>query len=144
MHVTCEPLPSPLMGEGAGGGEGSPSSPHPDLLPPRGEGVWTYPRQPSRGEGNYLSWVKLSLEGERIGSQTPRQGGGAHPSRLTRVFEKQCWPGIEWAILHILPWSDSDRPSVGGMMWGTIEGDQGQLYMIDFARDGFDSFAVAT
>jgi hypothetical protein len=49
MCTTFEPLPSPLMGEGAGGGEDSTSSPHPNL-PPRGEGVLTYPCQPLAGE----------------------------------------------------------------------------------------------
>jgi hypothetical protein len=50
MCTTFEPLPSPLMGEGAGGGEDSTSSPHPNLPPPRGEGVLTYPCQPLAGE----------------------------------------------------------------------------------------------
>jgi hypothetical protein len=38
MHVTFEQLPSPLMGEGSGGGEDSTSSPHPHLPPRRGKG----------------------------------------------------------------------------------------------------------
>jgi hypothetical protein len=37
MCGTCELLPSPLMGEGSGGGEDRTSSPHPDLPPPGGE-----------------------------------------------------------------------------------------------------------
>ena len=50
MRATFELCPSPLMGEGAGGGEDSPSSPHPHLPPPRGEGVLTYSCQPASGE----------------------------------------------------------------------------------------------
>jgi hypothetical protein len=49
MCGTFEPFPSPLMGEGSGGGEDSPSAPHPNLPPPRGEGVLTYPCQPHGG-----------------------------------------------------------------------------------------------
>jgi hypothetical protein len=49
MRITLEQLPSPLMGEGSGGGEDSTSSPHPHLPPPRGEGVLTYPCQPKEG-----------------------------------------------------------------------------------------------
>jgi hypothetical protein len=51
MRCTFEPLPSPLMGEGAGGGEDGTSSPHATLPPHRGEAVLTYPCQPSMGEG---------------------------------------------------------------------------------------------
>jgi hypothetical protein len=51
MRVTFEQLPSPLMGEASGGGEDSTSSPHPDLPPPRGEGVLTSPGDPL-GEGS--------------------------------------------------------------------------------------------
>jgi hypothetical protein len=50
MCVTFEQLPSPLRGEGAGGGEDGTSSPHPHLPPPRGEGVLAHPRQPLVGE----------------------------------------------------------------------------------------------
>jgi hypothetical protein len=48
MCGTCEPLPSPLMGEGEGGVRTAPFSPHPNLPPPRGEGVLTYPCQSPR------------------------------------------------------------------------------------------------
>jgi hypothetical protein len=46
MRATVELLPSPLMGEGAGGGEDRTSSPP---SPARGEGVLTYPCQPNAG-----------------------------------------------------------------------------------------------
>jgi hypothetical protein len=58
MRVTFAPLPSPLMGEGSGGGKDSTSSPpHPYLPPPRGEGVLTYPCQPVEG-GELYPWVR--------------------------------------------------------------------------------------
>jgi hypothetical protein len=37
MRATFEPFPSPLTGEGAGGGEDHTSSPHPHLPPPGGK-----------------------------------------------------------------------------------------------------------
>jgi hypothetical protein len=49
MHVTFEPLPSPLIGEGSGGGEDRASFPHSNLPPPRGEGVLTYLSQRQGG-----------------------------------------------------------------------------------------------
>jgi hypothetical protein len=52
MCVALEQLPSPLMGEGSGGGEASAPSPHPHLPPPRGEGVFTSPCQPTRDRRN--------------------------------------------------------------------------------------------
>jgi hypothetical protein len=51
MCGTFEELPSPLMGEGSGGGEDHTSSRHPNLPPLRGEGVLTYPCQPLDGGG---------------------------------------------------------------------------------------------
>jgi hypothetical protein len=51
MHVTFEQLPSPLMGEGSGGGEDSTSSPPSPPSPAKGEGVLTSPCQP-RGRGD--------------------------------------------------------------------------------------------
>jgi hypothetical protein len=45
MRATCAQLPSPLMGEGVGGGEDRTPSPQPNLPPPKGEGVLTYPSQ---------------------------------------------------------------------------------------------------
>jgi hypothetical protein len=57
MHVTFAPLPSPLIGKGAGGGEDATSSPHPNLPPPGGEGVLTYPCQHLGGaEKRVRSW----------------------------------------------------------------------------------------
>ena len=53
MCGTFEPLPSPLMGEGAGGGEDHTSSPHPNLPPLRGEGVFTPLVSPLMGKGRY-------------------------------------------------------------------------------------------
>jgi hypothetical protein len=38
MRATFEPLPSPIKGEGSGGGEDRTASPHPHLPPPRGKG----------------------------------------------------------------------------------------------------------
>jgi hypothetical protein len=51
IRITFEQLPSPLTGEGAGGGEDSVPSLYPDLPPPRGEGVLTSPWSPLMGEG---------------------------------------------------------------------------------------------
>jgi hypothetical protein len=53
MRVTFELFPSPLVGEGSGGGEDRTSSPHPKLPPLRGEGVLTSPCQ--RGKGTEAS-----------------------------------------------------------------------------------------
>jgi hypothetical protein len=50
LDVIGHDIPAPLMGEGRGGGEASAPSPHPNLPPLRGEGVFTYPSQPTRGE----------------------------------------------------------------------------------------------
>jgi hypothetical protein len=44
MRATFELFPSPLMGEGSGGGEGSPSSPI-RPFPRQGGGALTYPCQ---------------------------------------------------------------------------------------------------
>jgi hypothetical protein len=55
MRAPFELLPSPLTGEGTGGGEDSPFSPHPNLPPPRGEGALTYPCQPAKGGGQRFS-----------------------------------------------------------------------------------------
>jgi hypothetical protein len=60
MRVTFEPLPSPFMGEGSGGGEDRTSSPHPHLPPPKGEGVFAYPCQPCRGKGTRSRQVSPS------------------------------------------------------------------------------------
>jgi hypothetical protein len=51
MPESCEPLPSPLMGEGSGGGEDGTSSPPSHPSPAKGEGVSTYPCQPHYGGG---------------------------------------------------------------------------------------------
>jgi hypothetical protein len=80
MCGTCEPLPSPLMGEGLGGGEDSPSSPHPHLPPPRGEGVLTSPCQPIQGEGSGSKAVRmkyLPLAAPSPGGRGNRSGMGA-------------------------------------------------------------------
>jgi hypothetical protein len=42
MRAAFESFPSPLMGEGAGGGEDRTPSPHPNLPPLRAEGVRSY------------------------------------------------------------------------------------------------------
>jgi hypothetical protein len=52
MRDTFEQIPSPLMGEGSGGGEESISSPLSQPAPAKGEGVCTYPCQASRREHN--------------------------------------------------------------------------------------------
>ena len=51
MHIAIKRFPSPLTGEGAGGGEDNTSSTHPHLPPPRGEGVLTSRYQAAREEG---------------------------------------------------------------------------------------------
>jgi hypothetical protein len=62
MRVTFELFPSPLMGEGAGGGEDNNLSPHPPLPPPRGKGYLPisisgrkkyFPAPVSRQRGGY-------------------------------------------------------------------------------------------
>jgi hypothetical protein len=73
MCGTCEPLPSPLMGEGSGGGEDSSSPPHPNLPPPRGEGVLTSPCQPSKGRIQVGHASPRGREGY-AGWHLPRQG----------------------------------------------------------------------
>jgi hypothetical protein len=50
MHIARKHLPSPLMGEGSGGGGSRAASPHPNLPRSRGEGLVTYSGQPTKGE----------------------------------------------------------------------------------------------
>jgi hypothetical protein len=53
IRIGLGQLPSPSMGEGLGGGEVSPSSPHP-CLPPPGRNGCIPPCQPSWGEGERM------------------------------------------------------------------------------------------
>jgi hypothetical protein len=79
MCGTFEPLPSPLMGEGSGGGEDSTSSPPSDLPPPRGEGVLTYPCQPSPRGGRGIDPSLSALppgEGQGEGGRAGLYGRG--------------------------------------------------------------------
>jgi acyl carrier protein len=62
MRIASEPPPSPLMGEGSGGGEASASSPHPNLPPHRGKGYVPPPVSLPPREGTNKLHQK---EGER-------------------------------------------------------------------------------
>jgi hypothetical protein len=68
MPIAHKYLPSPLMGEGAGGGGTRASSPHPSLPPPGGEGYDV------GGCQDYLTDVLVmgAAFGRGEGSFTPR------------------------------------------------------------------------
>jgi hypothetical protein len=61
MRVALAQFPSSLMGEGSGGGEDSPPSPHPNVPPQRGEVVFTSPCQ-HRGEGKIWARHRSTME----------------------------------------------------------------------------------
>jgi hypothetical protein len=60
MHIALKQLPSPLMGEGSGGGGTRASSPPSPPSPARGEGVFTSPCEPVS-----VPWAASRLSGCR-------------------------------------------------------------------------------
>jgi hypothetical protein len=77
-HLRTAPLP--LDGEGSGGGADSAAfPPHPNLPPPRGEGVLTDPRQPSMGEDTGGSCLARRQRARQSSYGTTAQHPGAHP-----------------------------------------------------------------
>jgi hypothetical protein len=100
MHVAFEQLPSPLMGEGAGGGEDSPSSP---------------PSQPSPAKGGRGIYLPLSAaRGEEVGRDVPHALPRMGKVRVgvrqgERVTARRLWIDGAGERAHRIPGGQHNR-----------------------------------